>query len=139
MKGKINRELSHAGHTIINNRVLPERGDDASPRVTLDGNDLYTEAFFNPGVDAQVDQIMREVQHMRNTGRLAPFVEGEPIGRIRPRVKRPKIKDADLIKQRNKWAEDRRKEMLALRKRNNRTIRELLKKEKLYGRSNGQA
>lgn len=70
--------------------------------------------------------IMEEIQNDRNAGRVRPFVEGEPIGRIQQHVRKP----APMLMTRNEVMDERQKELRARQRRNDATLAKMLRRSK---------
>lgn len=62
--------------------------------------------------------IMEEIADARWTGKLRPFVEGEPIGLIKTHVRKP----APMLKTRNQIMDERQKVLRERQQRNDRTL-----------------
>lgn len=79
--------------------------------------------FFEPSFEETLDEVCLEVAEMRYSGKLRPFIEGEPIGAYK-RIPRPKPPTAAQVRDyHNRSREFARKEMLELRAENNRRLR----------------
>jgi hypothetical protein len=77
--------------------------------------------YEQPLLDPLVREIEQEVEQMREAGTLRPFVEGEPIGVI-PRLVAPRPRP---VVDKSRRMEEKRAEMLALRRRNDAVMRSL--------------
>lgn len=95
-------------------------GNDDSEHITM-------RRWLSPQLDELLTDIKQEIAEMFEAGTMRPFVEGEHIGRIPKRVKKRSIGDQALRKEQARRKEEQRADMLALRKRNNATMRSLLK------------
>lgn len=95
-------------------------------------NDPVPDQAQNPSVLMQMNQIgssltgrtiMEEIQSDRMNGKLRPFVEGEPIGKIQKHKRGP----AKPLKTRNEIMDDRRNELRERQQQNDATLDRLLK------------
>jgi hypothetical protein len=99
--------------------------------MTYSGEDLNEgdnalDNWYNPLLDNTVRQIAQEVAQMRIAGTLTPFIEGQPIGVLPRRIRVRPLTDVQIRKEYNKRKEEERDAMLALRKRNNTTMKSIL-------------
>jgi hypothetical protein len=85
-------------------------------------------AFFCPLFEATVREVCREVAAMRAAGTLRPFTEGEPVGALPRRVRLKPPTPARLKREHDQRMQDRQREMLALRRRNDANIEALLRR-----------
>jgi len=116
-----NLYVNHQGKMVVNGRVMPTTTHESKPEDEGGEAALQSE---QPLVDALVTSIIREVNEMRKAGTLRPFTEGEPIGAL-PRLVEAAEDAVDPKYARARVMEDRRREMLALRKSNDADMRRL--------------
>lgn len=91
--------------------------------------------YLEPGLDMTVREIMHEIEEDRYHRKLKPFVEGEPIGVLPRLVRKPRLTEAQFRKERNKRLDRQQEEMLTLRAKNNRTMKEVLEWESIRSRT----
>jgi len=113
---------NHQGKTVINGRIMPTTTVEAMPDRA--DEDEIIRASEQPLIDATVKEIIHEVNEMRRAGTLRPFVEGEAIGAL-PRMVEPVCSAVDPRHEQRCRMEDQRREMLALRRSNDATMRRL--------------
>lgn len=103
-------------------------GDD-EPAISQADIDEFN--FLNPTFDDQLNRggssltgysIMEEIEEDRLHGTLAPFVEGTPIGHIQNHKRGP----APMLKTEKELYEERQKELLELRAKNDAEIYSIL-------------
>jgi hypothetical protein len=103
------------------------------PDAQLGAADLAEQEFLCPSVDDQLSRpgssltglsIMEEIVEANHMKRMKPFIEGQPIGKIQKWTTGP----APALKTNNEIMEDRRKETLRLRAKNDRALDRLLER-----------
>ncbi len=115
------------GNNVFDGQVLSTPRDGHDYRIGADDEEHQRMLrHFEPSFDTAIRESIAEIAEMRMAGTLRPFVEGEAIGAA-PAPKKPKKHTAKELKQyqdqRRQW---QREEMLALRRKNDEAIRELL-------------
>lgn len=121
----MNYDVTKAGKPSVYGHVLPTTANDHDMRPGReDAEDLALRTFLNPDFEATLREVCHEVESMRLSGTLRPFVEGEPIG-VLPKRKKTKPTKTDPRAYARKM-EEQRAEMLELRRRNDQRIKEVL-------------
>lgn len=130
VQGRINIHRTHQGGIAVVGQVQKPAVDDIE---AAGSSDRVTEEWL-VGMWDSVTEVVREVEAMRLAGRLEPFHEGQKVGVLPRRVARSRrLTDAQVRAAHNARMEDRRTEMLALRKKNDEDLARLAAREVLYG------
>jgi hypothetical protein len=114
------------GHIVVQGKTDKSLPQEEYGFRELNRRDRDTEDYLSPEFDTTVKEVTREVEQMRAAGKLRPFIEGEAVGVCPPRVRRVKVTRHTVSQEHNRRMEEKRAEMLKLRAKNDKALKEAL-------------